>query len=358
MRKERLEAVTVKTDRKTASGFTLIEIVIAVAMVAVLAGAMVPLVFREIQATREDATLEELKAIRTGLLECYEDTGRFPTEAEGLAALVADPGINGWQGPYVGGAQGDPAVEVNDDSWGAQYSYDLDPTTDPVGAADVVIVSPGIDGALSFGAINGTWTIDGVGDDLLVIVSIGPMNRDKTMVTEYEMEAIGEAASRYFADQAAFPTTTGQLSGTYLHPGLDNTAFIDPWNTAYQLTVDSSGPGAPEFIVTSFGPDRADNSGAGDDLVLTVSSVPSGRASTMYKLEIAQNALNQDGTLILLGNWPSNDRPALGLATNFDNDGWGRPFEVNIASRSIFSPGPDGDPATTTDNVPAGFGPN
>jgi hypothetical protein len=30
----------------------------------------------------------------------FTDCGRYPTEEEGLAALLANPGITGWQGPY------------------------------------------------------------------------------------------------------------------------------------------------------------------------------------------------------------------------------------------------------------------
>lgn len=34
------------------------------------------------------------------------DTGRYPTSDEGLQALVEDPGISGWQGPYcIGNTQ-------------------------------------------------------------------------------------------------------------------------------------------------------------------------------------------------------------------------------------------------------------
>ena len=89
------------------SGFTLIEIVIAVAILAIMAGSIAPFVFREIERAREEATLLELAALREGMLEFYDDTGRFPTEGEGLLALVTDPTVGGWSGPYVGGEAGD-----------------------------------------------------------------------------------------------------------------------------------------------------------------------------------------------------------------------------------------------------------
>lgn len=40
------------------------------------------------------------KSITEALRVFHIDCGRFPTEAEGLAALLSDPGIPGWQGPY------------------------------------------------------------------------------------------------------------------------------------------------------------------------------------------------------------------------------------------------------------------
>ena len=40
------------------------------------------------------------------------DTGRYPTEMQGLRALVEDPGVDGWKGPYVKNENGfrDPWV--------------------------------------------------------------------------------------------------------------------------------------------------------------------------------------------------------------------------------------------------------
>jgi general secretion pathway protein G len=44
------------------------------------------------------------------------DCGRFPTTAEGLSALVKDPGAAGWKGPYW---QGDFR-----DRWGSTWGYE------------------------------------------------------------------------------------------------------------------------------------------------------------------------------------------------------------------------------------------
>jgi len=49
----------------------------------------------------QDATTIYRDTIMTSLGAFRADVGRFPTTEEGLAALIRDPGINGWRGPYV-----------------------------------------------------------------------------------------------------------------------------------------------------------------------------------------------------------------------------------------------------------------
>jgi len=333
------------------SGFTLIEIVIAMAVIAVLAGTIVPLAYREIQQAREEATLKELAGIQVGLRKIFADTGRFPSESEGLAALVIDPGMTGWTGPYVGGNHGDPAAEVSTDSFGEIYRYDLAPLTDPAGAADALVASSGLDQSLTFGQVGGTWTLDADGDDILILVSSASLNRDKIRTSQAEIEAIGRAARQYFMDHAAFPASLGDLTVDYMDRGFEGEAYVDAWNNAYTLTEDGATP--PSLTITSRGPDRSTD--GGDDISLQVSSIPPGRTVTMQKLEIAQTALNNSPSTPLSGDW-ALDLIALGLAPAFESDGWGRKYQVNISARTIYSCGPDGINATLTDNLPAGVG--
>jgi general secretion pathway protein G len=52
-----------------------------------------------------------------GALDRFEvDCGRFPTAGEGLSALVQNPGIAGWKGPYW--EEGFP------DRWGGTWRYE------------------------------------------------------------------------------------------------------------------------------------------------------------------------------------------------------------------------------------------
>ena len=339
---------------KNRHGFTLLEIVIALGVIALLAGAVTPLAFKEIQRAKEEATLNELDAIRTGLEEFFADTGRFPSEAEGLAALAGDPGVAGWAGPYVGGGSRAPALEVATDAFGGAYLYDLAPVTVPAGAADLLVASGGPDQLVTFGAVGAVWTLATAGDDLLALVSAGGLNRDKTLLTRTRLEALGEAARSYYRDHATFPATLGDLADGYLDPGLAGSALQDAWNFSFTLIDDGGTP--PVLTIISRGPDQSDDSGAGDDLALAVSSVPPGRRTTLERLEIAQIALNSDPAAILTGSW-ATDLASLGLSSAFATDGWGQPLQINVASRVIYSRGPDNNGGTVDDNLPRGVGP-
>jgi|ERR1017187_3506190 hypothetical protein len=61
------------------------------------------------QGARSDDIMQALNKFEA-------DCGRFPTTAEGLSALVANPGVVGWEGPYwEGGFR---------DRWGTTWRYE------------------------------------------------------------------------------------------------------------------------------------------------------------------------------------------------------------------------------------------
>ncbi len=151
------------------------------------------------------------------------------------------------------------------------------------------------------------------------------------------------------------PAAPVDLAGAYLDAGYQNAALIDGWNTAYRFVL--VGGTSPSLRVISSGPDRQDDAGGDDDLVVTVSSVPPGRETSLQELAIAQAALNGQPGLVLAGAWAGGIRASLGLAAAFDADGWARSYQVNVASRTIYSAGPDGNAVTVVDNLPAGVGP-
>ena len=62
------------------------------------------------------STQPGIRHIRMALDAFKIETGRYPTSAEGLGALVyRPPGLAGWNGPYIKGLPSDP--------WGRPYVY-------------------------------------------------------------------------------------------------------------------------------------------------------------------------------------------------------------------------------------------
>ena len=81
---------------------------------------------RVLTATRE------MQAMRIALERFKADCGRYPDpEAEGLPALVVNPGIGNWNGPYLNIMKRDP--------WNSRYIYEL--TND----SEVILYSTGPD---------------------------------------------------------------------------------------------------------------------------------------------------------------------------------------------------------------------
>lgn len=106
------------TGRTAARGFTLVELLLVIAILGILAATVAVNLVGQTDKARKRAALTDIKAIETAL-ELYElDVGRFPTEAEGLSALVTDPGVDNWGGPYL------KTKSIPKDPWGKEYVYD------------------------------------------------------------------------------------------------------------------------------------------------------------------------------------------------------------------------------------------
>lgn len=98
-------------------GFTLIELLVVMAILALLIGLVGPNVMKQFGGAKTKTAATQISEIDKALEIFRLDTGRYPTTAEGLQALVAQPGaITGWNGPYLkGGLPNDP--------WGNPYRY-------------------------------------------------------------------------------------------------------------------------------------------------------------------------------------------------------------------------------------------
>ena len=129
--------------RRRARGFSLIELLVALAIMAVLASLVAPRLFNQVDRSKVHAAKAQARALKTSLDALRLDMGRYPTAEEGLALLVNPPGeaglAGGWYGPYIDG-------DLPNDPWGSPYVY-VAPTVSENGVA----VSPKI---ISYGADN------------------------------------------------------------------------------------------------------------------------------------------------------------------------------------------------------------
>ena len=103
------------------SGVTLFELLIVLVIIGLLATLVAPRVIGYLGRSKSDVARAQLSSIATSLELFYLDLGRYPSEAEGLAALVEPPEEDGeaWQGPYLRNQTG------LTDPWGEAYLYRL-----------------------------------------------------------------------------------------------------------------------------------------------------------------------------------------------------------------------------------------
>ena len=80
-----------------AAGFTLIELMVVVIILGILATIIVPRILDRPEQARRVKARVQIKILQSALQLYKLDTGRYPSTAEGLKALVADP----WGHPYL-----------------------------------------------------------------------------------------------------------------------------------------------------------------------------------------------------------------------------------------------------------------
>ena len=99
-------------------GFTLLEILVVIAILGLLIGLVAPAALRQLGGARVSVARQSIERMGA-VLDMYKlDTGTYPTTQEGLAALVASPGgTPGWNGPYLKG------TDVPADAWNHPYLY-------------------------------------------------------------------------------------------------------------------------------------------------------------------------------------------------------------------------------------------
>jgi len=96
--------------------FTLIELMIVIVILGLLATIIMPRILSRPEQARRMKAKVDIRSIEAALGLFKTDTSRFPTTSEGLAALVTDPGIKGYNSDAY-------LDKVPSDPWGNRYIY-------------------------------------------------------------------------------------------------------------------------------------------------------------------------------------------------------------------------------------------
>ena len=115
------------------AGFTLVEVLLVVAILGILAAVVVGNYGKHGDTARVRTTRASIAVIATAVDVFQLDTGRYPSS---LDDLITNPGHANWNGPYIRGGR-----EALRDAWGQPFSYQATPD-------GYRIISPGSDGTV------------------------------------------------------------------------------------------------------------------------------------------------------------------------------------------------------------------
>jgi general secretion pathway protein G len=100
--------------------FTLIELLVVIVVIAILAGLVGPMVFRNVGDAKITAAKAQLELFGLALDQYRLDNEYYPSTAQGLEALrtlsPGEPAARNWRGPYL-------KKPVPLDPWGRPYLY-------------------------------------------------------------------------------------------------------------------------------------------------------------------------------------------------------------------------------------------
>ncbi len=92
------------------------EIMIVMIIIGLLASLVGPKIFGQLGKAKQKTAKTQIEMLMTALDAYRLDVGDYPSQQEGLEALMSNPGIDGWAGPYL-------RKDVPNDPWNRAYQY-------------------------------------------------------------------------------------------------------------------------------------------------------------------------------------------------------------------------------------------
>ncbi len=128
---------TVLDTLRSQRGFSLIELLVVIIILGLIAGLVGPRLFGRVGQSKQATTRAQIELLGAALDQYRLDVGAYPAAAVGLQALVQNPNVANWDGPYL------KKNAVPSDPWGKPYQYKCCPGDH----GDYDIWSHGADGA-------------------------------------------------------------------------------------------------------------------------------------------------------------------------------------------------------------------
>ena len=124
--------------RTVRSGFTLIELLLVVVIIGILAAIVVPKLAGKTEDARIGSTVAQMKIIQDALTRFELDNGKYPTQDQGLMALIEMPTAAPVPKKWTKALE---ARELPKDGWGNEFEYRY-PGTVNIDGYDLVSAGP------------------------------------------------------------------------------------------------------------------------------------------------------------------------------------------------------------------------